>query len=1693
MRRVCCPRHARYLAFLPNEGHGLGRAEAENFLQDLVKQLKQQGLGDNIIPGVELGELQQQFSTLLQQAAERYASDGVKTLIVVDGLDHVPREERPGRSFLSQLPLPHAIPKGVVFVLGTQKLDLPGIAPKVRDQASANDRRVEMSALTPEAVAKLASAARVPADVDRGKLYERTLGHPLSVRYAVERLTVLSTEAERRDWLVNGPAFGGDVETYYASVWHELENNIQARAALAYLALIDGAIPSSGLDALVGPAATDAADAAARHLIARDRSGAWSIFHNSFRLFLRERTGLRHGLEDHAAVQQRYRELAQFAARDDSGPQRWLELRYRARAGDHDAVAALATPALFRQQFVAGRDPGAVSADIDFAFRAARARRDAPLLLRMLLARHELTRRVWAFDDDVVNALIASGQIDTAKGVIAHDLGVLSKDKRFDLVDALMDAGRTSEAKDVFHRAEPLDALLGSKPVERHSNNDALTGWAERALIFYEPEQFNRAIDRLYKPLAPHYEWDLDEYKRHLRHLAARGQLDRDPTLSVDDLAASIGLNHSSDRALLLYFAVGAAYEHDVEPLAKQMLGDLTPTRQRLSGDLRTELAWIAARLDEREAAAAFIAGVAPQTLAAADESSSVADFPTFAQRVLVHAAVHGFLNQALPAAAASRTQIFRDFQVHLERVGLLLGAARAGRPDCACATGVLRDMLTFLELATSSSTHMYDRSRINLSMPDLIVTLVRTADLVGPDCLLSFAASFDHKLAAGAKHLSDPAVRRAYARAMFAKDGDSAKAIERIAFDHCVQERTPSEQLVHAAETAAVYLELGEHARARAAIEAMHLDGFGYALAAKKDPQYIWWCECYERACAEDPARRIERTQFFVRLLNGMSKTVGDNAGGRIIGAAFVEAGREGGILVPTVCNLAEQTDLSAWPDLVAGVVKGIVAARPEFAPAAAVVYGHLALPFTGRDFDFIGRVLVEAAPDDNLAALVETLLICTETSAHPFWRATALTEIEGAARVRGLYIPQARLQRWMGITTNDAGGDDLDPFAGVNTLDEFESELKARKGASDWRIRRAFERLITTGDYPTAKRIFESTSALSEYGPAELLAERAIEQGARADAVEMLHRLKVKSDERGSWGGWAGDARLKYHRVAVKLGGEPARQAAFDQFAGDLSEGRESIESVLPDLCDVLSLLSPTVSWQTAWDCLAEQLAVLREFRLGGDFVAPAAGAFTCPIAELLERACLTTCSDLGDLVHVTARDLQAVRHGGVIIAELIQRLWRTPAQRLRAAQLAWERRTSTEVEAAVRLLLPEMMDDDDIAIRDIAERLAEALTAPFTAKSTPLPTAYKIHYPANPADRKFEPPSGASESSSGLWTDDPLAWTWPLEMPMRMTSDAAGVELAALRRRTASLMARAGGKEAFGPDALAAQRLRLGCLELGLTYRKLGVELAFRAMREAIGELCAADDLDAENATAISFESGAYTPLISPVAASPRPEGVVTPHMPSPHHTHEQDAWRQNVVDDIPTPQLPGYVVLAATASFRRRLFADEWTVEQYWGPDTGEADEGLDEQIAKLPRVMTADALIPLYHAEAAWGVARPQYLYAGQSHRLRLMLCPFATARLGWRPADGDVFTTLDEHGAPVAQSLFWRDGGLRAESPDTGMYGAGCVLAVRADQFDALADLRRQPAIARAWRAFGHTTRRHIRETNVATLQVLSN
>lgn len=109
---------------------------------------------------------------------------------------------------------------------------------------------------------------------------------------------------------------------------------------------------------------------------------------------------MRLGSVDLAYPQRQLRELAQLArgAPADS-LQRWLELRYRARAGNRDDMLALTMPEQFRQQLAQGRAVSEIQSDIRLALLAVRSTQlDATIVTRLLLCRDEVSRRTTALD-----------------------------------------------------------------------------------------------------------------------------------------------------------------------------------------------------------------------------------------------------------------------------------------------------------------------------------------------------------------------------------------------------------------------------------------------------------------------------------------------------------------------------------------------------------------------------------------------------------------------------------------------------------------------------------------------------------------------------------------------------------------------------------------------------------------------------------------------------------------------------------------------------------------------------------------------------------------------------------------------------------------------------------------------------------------------------------------------------------------------------------------------------------------------------------------------------------------------------------------------------------------------------------------------------------------------------------------------
>jgi hypothetical protein len=507
-------RFIRYYAFVRDDPRG-GRGEAVAFLHDLCLSIELLGIGRRMLfdPLPEsLPDLRERLGLLLSELGEEALRAGGRAIILIDGLDHIEREQNPERSLVEELPAPSTIPAGVTIILGTQPIALEGKSPvlrPIRAQLSADDRTIAMMPLSKAAVRAFADAAIHPANRSAGDdelIYEASAGHPLSLGYLVNRIAKCGNPDEVAALLKQAPLLGGDVDALYAAYWDKLSEEADVRNLLAVLARIRGSFELS----TVKQFATD-------DVIARFVSSAgflfrpltpfrWAFFHNSFRQFLRGKTNVdAFGLTDEAISQGLHRRIAEIAAKDNAPTDlRWDLLFHLEQAGNQDALLSKAKQSWFRDQLRMGRAYEQIVEDIYRAVTAAAAAQDLATLARLILIHKELADRnqaigelpladllIWLRDEeDRPNALMLGNEL-LVPPAVALDWARLLHDKA--------DQGFAAR---LFDAAEPTGLLAGIEAVPR-DGDVRLDAWIAAAWRFRPLEQVIRAISQLRPDVSP--------------------------------------------------------------------------------------------------------------------------------------------------------------------------------------------------------------------------------------------------------------------------------------------------------------------------------------------------------------------------------------------------------------------------------------------------------------------------------------------------------------------------------------------------------------------------------------------------------------------------------------------------------------------------------------------------------------------------------------------------------------------------------------------------------------------------------------------------------------------------------------------------------------------------------------------------------------------------------------------------------------------------------------------------------------------------------------------------------------------------------------------------------------------------------------------------------------------------------------
>jgi hypothetical protein len=507
-------RIVRYYAFVPEaQDPTTLRGESANFLHDLTLDLWHAGFGrGSTRPGEadRLGLLTL-LSIQLQELGDDYRKTGTRTVLLIDGLDHIAREQRPVRSLLADLPAPEAIPDGIFVVLGSQTDELADIPPRVRQVLREGGRRLSMGRLAPADVATLAREALAdlgPAEVER--VVELTDGHPLALLYLLNRLRLASGPVARASALAAAVPYAGDIEAIYATHWMAVEDSDALVRTLGLMARVRGAVPMRWVATWTSPPVLRHLQRLFTPYFEEDDAGRWSFFHNSFRLFLAARTA--EPLPGNTADEVERAFHAELAAlyAAAGAPWAWEALFHRAAAGDDAGAIELATSAWFREQVRALRPAEAVLTDVRVAAQAAGRLADAPTLLRLALVAAEVEQQAGTLelqagspDHHGLPALLLDvGEVAlVCEHVRDGNRLRIPPQQALALVDALADAGALREAARVFELAEPHDLLSGRPIPDDHTRPqhlwDLLGAWARAATRLRTPDEVLRVVGRV--------------------------------------------------------------------------------------------------------------------------------------------------------------------------------------------------------------------------------------------------------------------------------------------------------------------------------------------------------------------------------------------------------------------------------------------------------------------------------------------------------------------------------------------------------------------------------------------------------------------------------------------------------------------------------------------------------------------------------------------------------------------------------------------------------------------------------------------------------------------------------------------------------------------------------------------------------------------------------------------------------------------------------------------------------------------------------------------------------------------------------------------------------------------------------------------------------------------------------------------
>ena len=1700
----------RYYCFVPDDT-ALARGEAYNFLHDLVLTLTNDGIrpwGHSM--GDTIEELRTTFAAQIREIGNLWKEKQLKTIVLIDGLDHVKREGNPQYSLINEFPQPSALPEGCVFVLGTQRLEQIGLKKTILDelQSSGGARVISMGRLERREMREIIDQKIPDRDLPETAieaLVTRSAGHPLALNYILNRIAN-ADPSETDTVLSNIPEYADNIEREYEQYWEDLENDDELRKLLALLCRMRGTLDLNLMPALASDETQRKLVSTAQHYFIELPEKRWKFFHNSFRQFVLDKTGRNaFGFDDEVTHRGYHRTLAELAAADSTPTVfQWERLYHTYHSGDYGRVLELGSQEYFRQQFFASRPAKLIIDDTTLVMKAAREQEDILAALRVLLIESELNIRSDILNEfEIYDLLLRVGKHEEAmKHVIFEGQLYIGPDSALDFSRKLADAGYGEAASEIFELAEPLDKLSGADTGEilRYGGKDILETWVRAAIRFRPFDSIKQAISNLEIGGDVHNHnsgESSDNVRARLFIELADSVIEAGDRNEIEELPSKLA--DVIDEKILRERIAVSVISSDVDPDWKDeqliFLRELNDEEKLADSILLTMSAVLLREKNDGPAAKAIFESI-PAPPRVVDESSISHGFGPYRRRLRYYRLRAAFGDAIDPVELVADTGVeHQKGEILIERMVIrmanLWGTAWQGKPLPSPA--VINELLPALRLI-----EMRDDRELSLALSGkhklYLEILIYAAAAHGKEALQQLSQWLE-------KRWQDPvtsqywyrSLRRHAALIIYRAGGPKEELVGRLTeLEPCLGAQDEvREYLESCAEQLCAWEEIHERGRGYSFIEPMIKASFG--IYHEKDTQIYYWTKWFQAILERKP--EFAKT-YFRSVAQGVATASAHSRGGRANDAAIKLLS----IIASSAPDLAERLKQLFWDEEVlsyhAAIEALLISGFKEDSVPIEIPYAllrRLYLPYV-RYFEtdiieaFVnGLVRIER---DRAVVLLGDLVNAVTLEIAPQlcgkWWASLEEHLRCHRQVEELLRPvsdQLSRQRPRSdytkgsVTLNDGTVIEEDELLNDGKTPDRLIEIVANiKEDHFYRWHSIVNDIVGLLSHEQAEELFIGLSRLGRGGrDVAALINKQLECGRTAVA----ERYALDALKQSKAHGWAyaydGGSRIEPYKTLIKID-EKYRRQAFNQFVDDYLEGNRPyhVESMLDDLVELFWRDYPT---ERVWEEIYDHFSQLREF--------------SNPVIELsseyeLEQFDTTSLTRLliTQLIESYGMPQPEFREDAYKALVHLYRFLPEVRDQIAAAIDVYldEGRDSPLLGAAlirgVADIVPDLVErfgeklklllqHDDMAVRLASKKtLLGANVSLVIKRDRPLPASYTIKLPEFETLEDSMAGALVAPNATLPETNDSLQLVGIAQEALEIIQGTTGLDYRNLVERTALLMKTVLPKEEWNSAAERALQKRCRLLHIETAYRRPRAMAAAIALGHVIGELYDAELLDKNDLyllepclTIIDLAIAGREPTANNL--SPVPLTI------SDDYLQRQSEWVEEQPDMLSTPPVTsdGWTVVGfvTRAEVPRWEYPSEYITGSVCSPHFEQA------RIKNDPEAIIPGTMMALWWLAANYPglpylktASRRSLVIRAQPQRTEiggaswLAINPLVAHNLGWSLNEGGLFEWSNSNGKVIVKSEWWRNGRLHRHAPAEGVRAEGWVVKASPEGFEEL-------------------------------------